>query len=422
MTVIVFIIFSLILSALFSGSEIAFISANKLRVELKKKKGAPRGMILANFYDNPADFLGTMLVGNNIALVVFTYLASIPLSQFFLNSFGWQDDSVILLLVNTLIITIVVLIFGEFLPKTLFRLFADEILYFLAYPLKLLQILLLIPAWVTTKLSNWVLKLFFKTPIRRDENVFTRLDLENFINDTRGDSEEETIDKELFGKALNLKDVRVRECMVPRPEIESIDISANLKDLEQIFIETKLSRIIVTKDDIDNVLGYVHHQQIWQKPKSIKDMVLDIPFVPEVMRVLDLMNKFIKERLSIACVVDEFGGVAGIITLEDILEEIFGEIEDEHDQEEHVEQQVSETEFIFSGRLEIDYLNEKYEQLHFPEGDYHTLSGFLVTTFESIPEQGAEIEMDGYRFILELVSEKKIETVRVVIMEKEIDL
>lgn len=421
MTITIFIILFLLLSALFSGSEIAFISANKLRVELKKKKGAPRGMILANFYDNPADFLGTMLVGNNIALVVFTYLASIPLSKFFLSSFGWQDDSVFLLMANTLIITIVVLIFGEFLPKTLFRLFADEILYFLAYPLKVLQILLLIPAWVTTKLSNWMLKLFFKTPIQKDENVFTRLDLENFINDTRGESEEVIINKELFGKALNLKEVRVRECMVPRPEIESIDINADLKALEQIFIETKLSRIIVTKDDIDNVLGYVHHQQIWQKPQTIKEMVLNIPYVPEVMRVLDLMNKFIKERLSIACVVDEFGGVAGIITLEDILEEIFGEIEDEHDQEEHVEQQVSETEFIFSGRLEIDYLNEKYERLNFPDGDYHTLSGYLVMTQENIPEQGAEIELDDYRFVLELVSETKIETVRVFINEKLMD-
>lgn len=420
MTVFIFIVLFLMLSALFSGSEIAFISANKLRVELKKKKGAPRGMILANFYDNPADFLGTMLVGNNIALVVFTYLASIPLSNFFLNSFGWNEDSIILLLTNTLIITIIVLIFGEFLPKTLFRLFADEILYFLAYPLRFIQFLLLIPAWVTTKLSNWVLKLFFKTPIQKDKNVFTRLDLENFVNDTYGESEEVMIDKELFGKALNLKDVKVRECMVPRPEIESIDINANLKDLEQIFIETKLSRIIVTQDEIDNVLGYVHHQQIWQKPQSIKEMVMTIPFVPEVMRVLDLMNKFIKERLSIACVVDEFGGIAGIITLEDILEEIFGEIEDEHDQEEHVEQQISDTEFIFSGRLEIDYLNEKYEQLNFPDGDYHTLSGFLVMTQAAIPEQGAEIEIGYYKFILELVSETKIETVRVLILEKDL--
>ena len=206
--------------------------------------------------------------------------------------------------------------------------------------------------------------------------------------------------------------------MVPRPEIESIYIKEDIKALEQIFMETKLSRIIVTKDDIDNVLGYVHHQQVWQKPKNIEGMVMDIPFVPEVMRVIDLMNKFIKERLSIACVVDEFGGVAGIITLEDILEEIFGEIEDEHDQEEHVEQQLSEKEFIFSGRLEIDYLNEKYELLNFPEGDYHTLSGYLITTLESIPEKGTEIEIDGYRFILELVSEKKIETVRVVVLDK----
>ena len=419
MIVFIFIIIFLLLSALFSGSEMAFISANKLRIELKKKKGASRGKILAGFYENPADFLGTMLVGNNIALVVFTTLATIPLAKFLSTTFGWVENGPTMLLVNTLILTIIVLIFGEFLPKTLFRLFADDVLYIFAYPLKFLQFLLIIPSWLTTKLSNWLLKLVFKTQIQKDENVFTRLDLENFIKDTRSESEEKIIDKELFGKALNLKDVRVRECMVPRTEIESIDISEDLKALEQIFIETKLSRIIVIKDDIDNVLGYVHHQQMWQNPRSIESMIMNIPFVPEVMRVIDLMNKFIKERLSIACVVDEFGGVAGIITLEDILEEIFGEIEDEHDQEEYVEQQVSENEFIFSGRLEVDYLNEKYEILNFPEGDYHTLSGYLVMTFESIPDQGGEIEIDGYRFILELVSEKKIETVRVIVLEKE---
>ena len=405
------IIIFLFFSGLFSGSEIAFISANKLRVELWRKKKGFRGKILAKFYDRPADFLGTMLVGNNVALVVFTSLMTSLISPFVIIFTG--GDGFFLLFINSILITIVVLIFGEFLPKTLFRLFANETIYALAYPLRFLQIVLLIPAWIMTSASNFILKYIFRAPTKMADEAFTRLDLENFVSSSRADQEEE-IDIEMFGKALNLKDVRSRDCMIPRTEIEHIDVSATIEELEQIFKETKLSRIVVIKDDIDHVLGYVHHQQLLAQPQSIRDIILDVPFIPGVVRVTELLNKFIKERINIACVVDEFGGVAGIITLEDIIEEIFGEIEDEHDQEEYVETQISENEFIFSGRLEIDYLNEKYEQLAFPEGEYQTLSGYLVTTTENIPEQGAEIELENFKFILELVSDTKIETIRVV--------
>ncbi len=404
------IILFLLLSALFSGSEIAFVSANKLKVELRKKKSARRGSVLAAFFENPSDFLGAMLVGNNIALVVFTSLMTTLLDPWFSP---FVEHYFLLLLLNTIVITLVVLVFGEFLPKTFFRIYADEVLYFLAYPLRVLQLILLLPSWLMTKLSNVVLKLFFRTSAEPYESVFTRLDLEQFVNETPTDSVGE-IDKELFGKALNLKDTRVRDCMVPRPEIESIDLKADVEELEQLFRETKLSRIIVIDGDIDNVLGYVHHQQMLKQPPAIQGLVMDIPFVPEVTKVIDLLNRFIEERMSVACVVDEYGGLSGLITLEDILEEIFGEIEDEHDEEEHVEQQLSENEFIFSGRLEIDYLNEKYPDLQLPEGEYHTLSGYLVMTTENIPEQGDEIELGNYRFILELVSNTKIETVRVI--------
>lgn len=408
---ITFIIIFLILSALFSGTEIAFISANKLKVELKKKKGALRGSIIANFYERPSDFIGMLLVGNNIALVVFSYLMTRQLSPVIIEQWGIENELVVLF-VNTIIITIVVLIFGEFLPKTLFRLYADEILYFLAYPLKVIQWLLALPSWVMTRSSTALLRLFIKTPIEASESTFTRLDLENFINDPRTDSEEE-IDKELFGNALNLKDTRVRDCMVPRTEIENIDVTATVAELLKLFKSTKLSRIIVTEGDTDNVLGYVHHQQLLDQPQDIRSQIMDIPFVPEVMNATDLMNRFIKERLSIACVVDEFGSVSGIITLEDILEEIFGEIEDEYDQEDYIERQISEDEFLFSGRLEIDQLNNKYN-LEFPDGEYQTLSGYLVMTTETIPDQGTVIELEGYRFIFEQVSNTKIETVRVI--------
>jgi putative hemolysin len=410
---IALIIFTLLLSALFSGTEIAYISANKLRLELKKKRSLRRGNILSGFYEDPSSFLGTMLVGNNIALVLFTWLMTQLIEPSLLQWALLGESPLLLLLTETVLITIVVLIFGEFLPKTLFRLFADEVLYFMAVPLQVLKWILLMPAWVMTKLSNQLLRLL-RTPLKEADSAFTRLDLENFINDSRSGEEEEDIDRELFGKALNLRDVRVRECMIPRPEIENIDRNASVQDLEQLFRETKLSRIIIIDEDIDKVLGYVHHQQLLAQPKAIDQLIMDLPFVPEAMRVTDLLNRFIRDRINIAMVVDEFGGVSGLITMEDILEEIFGEIEDEHDQEEHVENVIAEgQEYIFSGRLEIGYINDKYD-LELPEGDYHTLSGYLVTSTESIPEQNAELVLGRWRFILELVSDTKIETIRVV--------
>ncbi len=414
-TLVFFILFFLALSALFSGTEIAFISASKLRVELNRKKGSNRGMILADFYKKPADFLSTMLVGNNIALVVFTtlmtQLLSPLISPYLQNEIGQ-------LLLFTLIATIVILIFGEFIPKTLFRVYANDLLYFLAYPLKILRYVLALPAWVMIKLSNVFIGLIVREPMEEVGEVFTRLDLENFIKTSRPSTPEEDIDTDLFEKALNLRDLRVKDCMIPRPEIQVVDVKDSLEELEQKVKNTNLSRIIVTRNnDIDEVLGYVHHQQLLTQPSSIQEIILDIFIVPESMRVNNLLSRFIKQRLSIACVVDEFGGTSGVVTLEDILEEIFGEIEDEHDQEEHVEEQLSENEFIFSGRLEISYLNEKYG-LHFPEGEYHTLSGYLVMTQESIPEQNEEIEMDGYKFVLELVSDKKVETIRVISSSK----
>ena len=300
----------------------------------------------------------------------------------------------------------------------MFRLFADEILYFLAVPIRFFQFILAIPAWLMTKFSNSLLVTVLKTPIEHTANIITRLDLEQFIRDTRVESKTEEdieIDTELFENALHLKKIKVRECMIPRKEIEAIDVSASLEELRQVFVESYHSRIIVTKDgDIDKVMGYVHHQQLLNDPRRLRDIVIDIPIVPEVMRARDLMNLLIKKRINIACVVDEFGGTSGIITLEDILEEIFGEIEDEHDQEEYVEDQISENEYMFSGRLEISYLNEKYENLNFPEGDYHTLSGYIVMTNEAIPQQGEVIHLDDYQFNLEVVSDTKIELIRVI--------
>ena len=415
------IITFLLLSALFSGTEIAFLSANKLVVELRKNKGSRRGRLIAQFFEKPSEFIGTMLVGNNIALVGFTTLMTIPIEALLAQRFGIESVGLAAFL-STVIMTLIVLVFGEFLPKTLFRLYADDILFALAYPLRLFKTLLAAPAWLMTQASNFLLKYVFRTPVAEAEEPFTRLDLENFIKGTRTDEEDDNIDTELFEKALNLRETRVRECMVPRTEIVTVEVSATVPELIDAFTSSRLSRLLIYQNDVDNILGYIHHQQLLESPRNVRNLVLPIPYVAEVMRVRELLNNFIKNNQSIACVVDEFGGTAGIITMEDILEEIFGEIEDEHDQEDYVETQISDDEYLFSGRLEIDYLNEKYPDLALPENtDYHTLSGYLVMTTENIPNQGDELTLGDYRFVLEMVSDTKIETVRVVRLAREVE-
>jgi len=402
------IIVFLLLSALFSGTEIAFISASKLRVELSKKRDTMNSRIMGGFYDKPNKFISTLLVGNNIALAFFTLLLEIFLDGMMpLEEGGWK------LLIYTLISTLIVLIFGEFLPKTIFKHLADQAVYALAIPLRIIQSILFLPAWIMNRCSSFILKYFFRVPTENVEYQITKMDLGHFIKNSSKESDDE-INTDIFEKALHLEEQRVKSCLVPRTEIEAIDISNSIDELLELIKTTNLSRILVTADgDINDILGYVHHQQLLKHPKDIKSILLDIPFVPEAMRIRDLLNRFIKENISIACVVDEYGGTAGIVTMEDIVEEIFGEIEDEHDQEEHVETKLSDNEFIFSGRLEINYLNEKYE-LDFPEGEYTTLSGYLVMTSESIPEKDTEIEMDGYTFIIELVGDTKIDTIRVI--------
>jgi putative hemolysin len=413
----ILVLASLLLSALFSGAEIAFLSASKLVVELKKNKGSRQGKILAGFFEKQSDFIASMLVGNNIALVVFSTLMARSLSSLFEST--PIESSGLLILLNTICITVVVLVFGEYLPKTLFRVYADQVLFLLAYPLAFLRFLLAAPTWLVMGLAKIVLKAFKDTEVEED-GPFNRLDLEHFIKSTRPDGNDDHIDTELFERALRLRDVRVRDCMVPRPEIEALDRTASIEELIELFKETNLSRVLIYNNDIDDILGYVHHQQLLKEPDSIDSIIMDISIFPESMKVRDLLNEFVKKRQNIACIVDEFGGTAGVITLEDILEEIFGEIEDEHDQEEYIEEQLSETEYLLSGRLEISYLNEKYPNLNLPEGEYTTLSGYLVMTTASIPEQGAEIQLGNYQFVFESVSDTKIETVRVFVLPGEL--
>ncbi|MBK8502038.1 MAG: HlyC/CorC family transporter [Saprospiraceae bacterium] len=418
-SLIVFIILFLILSAFFSGSEIAFISANKIRIELLKEQGHLRGRILSNFYEKPRDFLGTMLVGNNIALVVFTTLMTRLLNPFISPLLG---HGVLLALVNTFTITMVVLIFGEFIPKTIFRVYANNMISILAVPLQFFKVLLSAPTWIMTQLSALLLRLFFRSTNEQSIQTFSRIDLEHFIQDSFEGDDDDEIDTGIFKNALRLKETKVRDCMVPRNEIVAIDEESSMEEVVNLFSKSKLSRILTYKGDIDNVTGYIHHQQMLEQPKKLKSAILHLPFVPEAMNVQDVMNQMFKSEKNIACVVDEFGGTAGMITLEDILEEIFGEIEDEHDDEGYIEEQISDHEWLFSGRLEMDYLNEKYEGLKLPTGDYNTLSGYLVMTTAKIPDEGTILDLVGYQFILEKVSSTRIETVRVIkILEKTTD-
>jgi CBS domain containing-hemolysin-like protein len=403
------VVLTLLLSAFFSGSEIAYLSANKLSVEVLKNKGSKRGHILTDLYRDPKSFLSTMLVGNNLVLVMYTIIFSTivtPLVELVLPAEGFAVS-----FCTTVILTMVILVFGEYLPKTIFRIYANELIFRLAYPLRFFKWILLIPSWLLTKSSNIIIRLFFGKFENSDENNITKLDLEHYIHSNV--NEEKEIDKEILTNALNLNQLRVRDCMVPRNEIVFIDKSDDLQSVKETFIKSKHSRLIVTDGDVENVLGYFHHQQLFKNITTLKRNIMDIDFVPDVMNVQDLMYKFIKDGTNIACVVDEFGGTAGIITLEDILEEIFGEIADEHDEEDFIEKVISDHEFIFSGRLELGYLNDKYETLDLPEEDYVTLSGYIVMTHGSIPEEGETIELDHYKFEILSKSDTKIEEVRV---------
>ncbi len=417
MLLVLGILFFLVLSAFFSGSEIAFVSANKLGIAVKKEQRTRRGLIIAKFYDDREGFLSTMLVGNNIALVAFTYFSTQLMSPVIEPYLG---DGYTSLLLYTLIVTVVVLLFGEFLPKTFFGMYSTNALFIFAYPLVFFKRLLAVPTFFMTRISNFILKGILRVPTVNAEDALTRLDLEHFIADSLSDDQDE-IDKEILTNALNLGHTNVGQCMVPRPEIVSIDKSASIDELIEVFKSSKLSRILVIDGEIENVVGYIHHQQLLYKPQNLNKLVLDILYVPEVMNLKDLMLQFIKEGTSIACVVDEFGGTAGIITLEDILEEIFGEIEDEHDQEDYIMEKIKDGEYLLSGRLEIDYINEKFPELNLPEDDFQTLSGYVVMTSETLPQPGEVVALENYRFIVEKMDDTRIEVLRLMINEEDAD-
>ena len=413
------ILIALLLIAFFSGIEIAFVSANKLRIELLKEKGSRKARIVSEFANNPSKFISTMLVGLNISLVLF---GSVTANYFTNDNFSFLPTRELpLLLIQTLFTTFVILIFGELLPKILFRVNSDQTLLWFSIPTKYLFYVPLKPLTnVFHTLSRWIIKMVIGTELVESKPSFTKEDLEYLVKETAvtddtGNDEADHLNSEMFEKALYLKEVKVRNCMVPRPEIQGLDVNDGLDELKKRLIETKLSRLIIYDEVIDKVLGYVHHFDLIKNPLSLRQIIRPLQVIPESMTANDLMLQFIREKKNIAWVVDEYGGTAGIITLEDLMEEIFGEIKDEHDEENLTEKKVSDNEFIFSGRLEVDYLNGEHN-LDIPEGEYTTLSGYIINGFEDIPEAGTALDLDKFHIKILKATDKRIELVKVKVL------
>ena len=402
----ILILSCLLLSAFFSGMEIAFVSANKLKVELDKQSGRAYSRLLEGVLQSPAKFIATMLVGNNIALVVYGVMMAKLLEP---TIEQYTQSSFLVLLIQTIISTLIILLTAEFLPKAFFRINPNKFLKVFAFPLFLFYYLL----WPIVRITIFMSKIGLRligAPLEEEDAVFRKVDLEEYLKSSSKD-EQEDVEVQMLQNALDFSSVKVRECMVPRTEIVAVDLSQSIEDLSKVFVETKLSKVLIYKENIDHIIGYAHSIEMFKNPTSIRSILLPIPIVPESMLANELMETFTKERKAVAVVVDEFGGTSGMVTIEDVMEEIFGEIEDEHDEEQLTEELLSDGDLRLSARLEVDYLNEKYN-LDLPESEaYETLGGLIVENFESIPNEGAEITIGNYTFKAEQVSETRIEKV-----------
>ena len=402
----------------FSGIEMAFFSANRFGIELKKKQGRPGAALLSRFFENPELFLGTSLLGFTLALVCFALMFSMVMGPIWTYAgLGTENYDMLRLIVDIVLSSFIVLILAEFLPRSIFRAHSNVLLTRLVWIINVFYQILqpLVSAFMA--LSNWILKYVFNVRINDKKDSFSRIDLETLYQENEdGEFEPDELNTELFENALELPKIKIRQCLVPRKEIIGLDSKASVEEATHKFIETKLSKLVVYEGNIDNITGYVHQLDMFKNPEALQAVLLPIPAVPESMSATDLINKFTRERKSIAWVVDEFGGTAGIITMEDVLEEIFGEIHDEYDSEEFVEKQISENEYIFSGRLELDYLIEKYN-LEFPGEESETLSGYIINHHETIPRQKERIIIDDYEFDVLNVTDTRIEMVKLKILK-----
>ncbi len=405
---ILFFVLTLLLMGFFAGIEMAFYSANRLNIELRKKQGGTTGHLLAKFVDAPADFLGTTLIGFNIFLVFFGLQISTVMKPVwdYLNV-GFPT---IHLIAEIVLATFVVMIFAEFIPRAIFRARSNTYLNRLAYVMDFFYQMFYPIAAGLIRLAEWILKYVVDIKVDKQKEAFERSDLKNLFHQNV-DKDRQERNTQLMENAQELPKVKIRQCLVPRKEIIGCDLRSTIPEVTQKFVDTQLSKLIVYENNIDHITGYIHQLDLFKRPASIKDVLLPIPAVPESMSATDLISKFSRERKSIAWVVDEFGGTAGIITMEDVLEELFGEIEDEYDIEEFVEKQISENEYIFSGRMELDYLEQKYG-FEFPEDESETLSGFIINYHETIPRQKERIIIDDYEFDIISVGDTRIEMVK----------
>jgi CBS domain containing-hemolysin-like protein len=417
----------LLLSAFFSGMEIAYVSSNKIHIELEKKQDDFLGKILTRLTAKPSKYIATMLIGNNIALVIYGFKMGDLLVGWFQSLLPLESDFLNYMLVDlqllsqTIISTLVILITAEFLPKVFFQIYANTLIKVLALPTYIFYLIFSGLSDLVIWISDAFLKFVFKAKDKDAVLSMTKVELGNYISEqmeTFEDHEDVDSEIQIFQNALEFSDVKAREVMVPRTEISALDISGSIEDLRQLFIETGRTKIIVYKDTIDDILGYVHAFELFKKPKSIEPILIPIIFVPETILIKDVLNILIKKRRSIAVVIDEYGGTSGIMTVEDIIEELFGEIEDEHDTVELTEQVIDETTFKFSARLEVDYINETYK-LNLPESEnYETLGGLIVNSTEDIPKVNDEVSIGNYSFKILQVTSTKIGEVVLKIKEE----
>ena len=411
-TTILLILITLLFSAFFSGMEIAFVTSNKLRLQMDMQKETLASSILSIFYAHPDRYISTILVGNNIALVIYG-MQMAELLEPFLETF--LPNAALVGVGQTFVSTVIILITGEFLPKMNFRINSNGWLRFFAVPLLLFYILLypisIFMSWVSEMLMR-----LFRVPVgKTDQYLVGRVDLDRLIHESIETAEEEVEnDIKFFQNALDLSKVKLRNCIVPRTEIEAVEYDCSVEELRERFVETGYSKLLVYQNNIDNIVGYVHSNELFTKPERWQSQIILAPIVPETMAANKLMNMLLLKKKSIAVVVDEFGGTAGIVTLEDIVEEIFGEIEDEHDTPEYVEKQISDHEYIFSGRLEIDYLNETFDLSLMVSEDYLTLAGLVLHVYQGFPQVGEQIKLDGYTLKIIKATKNKIELIKLI--------
>ena len=410
---LIIIVSCLVLSAFFSGMEIAYVSSNKIHIEIEKKQEDFMAMVLTRLTKKPSKFIATMLVGNNISLVVYGYfMGELIVSIWYPQFSGIEDRPFHIIFWQTVISTIVILLTAEFLPKVFFQIYSNRLLKFFAVPAYVFYVLFSVISEFVILVSDFVLRVFFKTKGDQIQLAFTKVELGDYISEQmEAVEDQDDVDSEIqiFQNALEFAEVKAREVMIPRTEIKAVEIHETPKNLTKMFVETGYSKILVYKDTIDDIIGYVHSFELFKQPKSIKSILLPVELVPETMLINDILDVLIKKRKSIAVVLDEYGGTSGIMTVEDIVEELFGEIEDEHDNIELKEVQLDECNFEFSARLEVDYINEEY-RLSLPENEnYETLGGLIVSQLGEIPEKDEVVKVDHYHFTVLEVSNTKID-------------